>query len=66
MLVTRFYDGQGLGNQLWTYIVTRTVALDKGYEFGFGSIEKFKGHDFLNLNFGRPVERYSCRAKAIP
>ncbi len=52
MIATRFYNGQGLGNQLWTYVVTRTIAMDMGCEFGIMSPEKFKGRDFLNLDFG--------------
>lgn len=52
MIATRFYNGQGLGNQLWAYVVTRTIAMDLGYEFGIMSPEKFKGRDFLHLDFG--------------
>lgn len=46
MLITEIYNGQGLGNQIWCYIVTKTLALDYGYEFGIQSSHKFKG---LNL-----------------
>ena len=56
MIVTELYNGQGLGNQLWSYVVTRTLALDKGLDFGIMSPVKFKGHAFLNLNFGREVK----------
>lgn len=52
MIATRFYNGQGLGNQLWAYVVTRTIAIDMGYDFGIMSPEKFKGRDFLDLDFG--------------
>ena len=55
MIVTELYNGQGLGNQLWSYVVTRTIAIDKGYDFGIMSPEKFKGAEFLNLDFGKPV-----------
>lgn len=55
MIVTELYNGQGLGNQLWSYVVTRTIALDKGYEFGIMCPEKFKGVDFLQLDFGKQV-----------
>ncbi len=55
MIVTELYDGQGLGNQLWSYVVTRVLALDKGVDFGIMSPERFKGKDFLCLDFGRPV-----------
>src|SRR6266511_4033924 len=55
MIVTELYNGQGLGNQLFCYVVTRVIAKNHGYEFGIKSPEKFKGGDFLNLDFGCPV-----------
>lgn len=55
MIVTEIYKGQGLGNQLACYITTRVVAIDKGYDFGIQSPEKFKGADFLDLDFGKKV-----------
>lgn len=56
MIATEFYDGQGFGNQLWCYVVTRVIALDKGYGFGISSPEKFLGKDFMNIDFGKKVE----------
>ena len=56
MIVTELYNGQGLGNQLWSYVVTRTLALDRGLNFGIMSPEKFKGNEFLNLDFGQTVQ----------
>lgn len=55
MIVTELYHGQGLGNQLWSYVVTRCLALDKGYEFGIMCPERFKGAEFLLLDFGNTV-----------
>lgn len=55
MIATELYKGQGLGNQLWCYVVTRVIAKDKGYDFGIKSPENFKGLDFMNLNFGEKV-----------
>ncbi|MDA8130455.1 MAG: glycosyl transferase [Elusimicrobia bacterium] len=55
MLVTELYSGQGLGNQLWSYVVTRVLALDRGLEFGIMSPQKFKGADFMDPDFGREV-----------
>src|SRR3989344_7422104 len=55
MIIAEFYKGQGLGNQLACYITTRVIALDKGYDFGIMHREKFKGSDFLNLDFGKEV-----------
>jgi hypothetical protein len=56
MIITELYNGQGLGNQLWSYVVTRTIALDKGFEFGIMSPAKFKGNAFLDLDFGNEVK----------
>jgi hypothetical protein len=55
MIITEFYNGQGLGNQLWCYVVVRLVAERNGYEFGIMSPERFKGKDFIDLDFGRTV-----------
>ncbi len=55
MIVTEFYKGQGLGNQLWCYVTTRVIALNKGYDFGIQSPELFKGLDFMDLDFGKQV-----------
>jgi hypothetical protein len=52
MIGTEFYKGQGLGNQLWVYAVVRAIAMQKGYSYGFLGTKHFKGHDFLNLDFG--------------
>jgi len=56
MIITELYNGQGLGNQLWSYVVTRTIALDKGFDFGIMSPDKFKGKAFLDLDFGNEVK----------
>ncbi|MCX6755652.1 MAG: DUF3431 domain-containing protein [Candidatus Nomurabacteria bacterium] len=55
MIITEFYKGQGLGNQLACYIATRVIAKDRGYNFGIMHPEKFKGLDFFNLDFGEKV-----------
>jgi hypothetical protein len=55
MIVTELYHGQGLGNQLWSYVVTRTIALDRGLEFGIMGSARFKGKDFLSLDFGKEI-----------
>jgi len=55
MIVTELYNGQGLGNQLWSYVVTRTLATDRDLDFGIMSPEKFKGKEFLDLDFGQAV-----------
>jgi len=55
MIVTELYHGQGLGNQLWSYVATRVLGVDLGYSFGIMSAHKFKGHEFLDLDFGEKV-----------
>ena len=55
MLTTVIYKGQGLGNQLWCYVVTRCIALKNDYQFGIKSPENFKCSEFMNLDPGCPV-----------
>ena len=55
MIVTELYNGQGLGNQLWCYFVTRVIAHRNGYEFGIQSPYKFKGKEFMTIDFGKEV-----------
>lgn len=54
MIGTKFLAGQGLGNQLWVYAVTRVLALRNGYEFGILDSHFFKGQGFLDLDFKSP------------
>lgn len=44
-----FHKGSGVGNQLFRYVATRVLALDKGYQFGMENPELFKGKDFMNI-----------------
>ena len=55
MVVTEIYKGQGLGNQLWCYVVTRVIAKEKGYDFGIKNPKNFKCLDFMDLDFGKDV-----------
>ena len=50
-----FHRGSGLGNQLHRYVATRTVADDKGYQFGMVAPELFKGSSFMNLEMGNAL-----------
>lgn len=52
MIVSELYDGQGLGNQLWNYVVARIIATKKGEQFAILGKEKFKGKEFMALDFG--------------
>ena len=56
MLIGKLHPGSGIGDQLFSYITTRTIALDKGYDFGFVGKEYFKGKDFMNLDWGLNLE----------
>jgi beta-1,4-mannosyl-glycoprotein beta-1,4-N-acetylglucosaminyltransferase len=55
MIATEFYTGQGLGNQLWVYVVARILAEKKGCDFSILAHERFKGQDFINLDFGQEL-----------
>lgn len=52
MIATEFYNGQGLGNQLWCYVTSRVLASKLGYEFSVISPERFKGHKLFALELG--------------
>lgn len=57
MIITEFYDGQGLGNQLWAYVVTRLIADHKGCGFYIMGNGRFKGRGFMKLDFGTKPDR---------
>ncbi len=48
------HRGSGLGNQLFRYIATRTIAEQKGYDFSMIAPQLFKGASFMNLDMGKP------------
>lgn len=52
MLVTPFYNGQGLGNQLHNYVTVKAVAKRCGYEFGVMFPDRFKGKGFMDIDMG--------------
>ncbi len=58
MICGIFHKGSGLGDQLFRYITVRTLALDKGFEFGMVCPENFKGKDFMELDMGKKVDAY--------
>lgn len=53
MICNELYRGQGLGNQLWNYAVTRVIAKKNDCPFSILGAEKFKGAGFIDLDFGR-------------
>lgn len=61
MISTEIQKGQGLGNQLWYYVVTRVIAKDKGVKFGIVSPENFKCTEFMDLEIGEKVEEKDIR-----
>lgn len=58
MISGTFHQGSGLGNQLFRYITTRVLALDKGYEWGMEKPQNFKGDFFIDFNTGEDVETW--------
>lgn len=52
MLYAELEDGQGLGAQLWIYATTRALASRRGLDFKIFGVHRFKGMDFLDLDFG--------------
>ena len=55
MIGAQIYRGQGLGNQLWTYAVIRSIAVKNGYQFAVVGQKYFKANNFLKLDFGNSV-----------
>jgi hypothetical protein len=52
MICNELYSEQGLGNQLWNYVITRIIAKKNGYNFCILKKERFKGKEFMNIDFG--------------
>ncbi len=55
MICNELYNDQGLGNQLWNYAVTRILAKKNNCDFSILKKERFKGKEFMNLDFGTPL-----------
>ena len=49
MLVIEFKKGQGLGNQLWNYVVLRSISDLNNFKFKILNFNDFKGKNFLHL-----------------
>lgn len=56
VIKTRFYQGQGLGNQLWMYAVVRGLALQRQSAHKIECAWRFKGASFLQIDNGK----WSC------
>ena len=63
MIGTYFYDGQGLGNQMWSYYALRLIAKRLKCPFSVFGMKNFKGFDFILI---RPGELISHPAKTMP
>jgi hypothetical protein len=50
MIGTRFYEGQGLGNQLWVYATARSIAEYHQTKFRVLDSHLFKGASFLDID----------------
>ena len=62
MIGTEFIKGQGLGNQLFSYVSARCIARDLGYGFGTAGQEQLavnihskKGMYFMDMDLGVPI-----------
>ena len=51
MILLKFKEGQGLGNQLWNYVVLRKIAELKNLKYKIINTEEFKGKEFLDIKF---------------
>ena len=47
MIATQFYFGQGLGNQLFCYVVSKSLAFDKKMDV---NIYPNPSNDFITIN----------------
>jgi hypothetical protein len=52
VVATEFWDGQGLGNQLWAYAVTRAISEHRKMDFAIMGLDNFKGQNFISLGSG--------------
>lgn len=59
MIYGQFHYGSGLGDQLFRYITVRTLAEERGWDWGMSEYWNFKGNTFLPLELGTPIKRVS-------
>lgn len=58
VVATELYAGQGLGNQLWAYAVTRSIAQQRGLDFAILGRERFKGSAIFDIDFGESLPEF--------
>lgn len=51
MIAGIFHEGSGLGDQLFRYVTVRTLAEDKGFEWGMVGQPFFKGKEFMKIEY---------------
>ena len=56
IVATGFQMGQGLGNQLWAYAVTRLAAKRSEQGFAIVGENNYKGRGIITLDFGRLLD----------
>lgn len=55
MIAGIFHKGSGLGDQLHRYVTVRTLAEEKGFEWGMAKLGPFKGESFMPIEMGKEV-----------
>lgn len=55
IIFAELYEGQGLGNQLFSYVSTRAIANKLNKRFGVKHPEKFKAPKLFNLDWGDKI-----------
>ncbi len=61
MILLKFEKGQGLGNQLWNYVVLRSIADLNNFKFKIIDYQNFKAKDFLDLKITNTQENYEIK-----
>lgn len=56
MIATYLYEGQGLGNQLWSYYALRLIAKKLELPYALLGAEKFKASSFITIHTGIDVK----------
>lgn len=56
MIAGQFFEGSGLGNQLFRLVATRVLALDKGYDWTMMNPQLFKGSEFMDVDLGGNID----------
>ena len=65
MIKIIFKNGQGLGNQLWLFAVAKSVSETLEQDLFIEDFEKFKGKDFLILDYIPPQNKINERNQSI-